>query len=290
MGRALKRFLFATAALLAGAALVSSIRPDPLAKWRTERDTIQAAAEDAERAGHPWAGIYLARLEYNAGDSLCFAPSGDYYGAQYDALRLERIGHGLGRSSAGNNRLNLVPAKSAGKDPFGRLIGTYRIVRWGDVRCLIRPEESARFIHCMARGEECRDFRPLCTRGYVYGEPDLPEELARARREDPMYRPITVRAVAPPQLRDYGWSWRVELNAGRNEGLDKKSRLYWDGSRDWINMLTIGERTSIGEIQQGKEGGGRMKTPLKSGMKVARWKPIVWGRPDFIYPMADMRP
>lgn len=290
MGKTLKRFMLGVAIVLALGAVLLAVKLRPDTKWRVERDTIQAAAEAAERSGHPWAGVYLARLGYGVGDGLCLAPDGDYYGALYEYPRMERVGHGLGRVSVQQDRLSLAPNASAGQDILGRLRGSYRIVRWGDIRCLIRPDEAARFVHCMARGDECKDFRPLCTRGYVYGEPNLPEELARARREDPMHRPIRVRSVSSAKRVSYGWSWEVQLDAGTAEGLDSNSRLYWDGSREWVNAHLVQDHASSGSIGQTKEEGPKLIPPLKSGMKVARWKPVIWGRPDFIVPMADMRP
>lgn len=286
----MRRQGLAAAAALALGALLFALKPGPPGKWRAERDSIQAAAEAAERSSHPWAGVYLAKLHYNAGDAVCVAPNGDYYGALYNGWNLERVGHGLGRASVEGDRLVLNLRDREGADPAGRLSGAYRLVRWGDVRCLVRPGETELFVHCAARGEECKDFRPLCTRGYVHGEPELPVELARARREDPMYRPITVRSVSPPQRRNFGWSWRVELDAGRNEGLKEDMRLYWGDRRTWINVGEVHGRTATGEIQQSEDEGPRMGIALKSGMKVARWRPTTWGLPDFMHPMAEMRP
>lgn len=286
----MRKVAFVALAALVLGALVFALKPDPSLKWRAERDAIQSEAEVAERAGHPWAGVYLAHLHSSPGDTLCLTPKGEYYGAQYDGWRLTRVGHGLGRAVFDAGRLSLLPSGLDGKDPSGRLSGHYRIVRWGDIRCLVRPEETSRFVHCMSRGDECKDFQPQCTRGYAYGEPDLPDELAKARREDPMLKPISVGSVTGPHKRTYGWSWRVEVNAGSKDGLNSQSRLYWSGSNEWVNMVSINEKTAVGDVQQSQEGGPRMAIPLKSGMKVARWKPLPVLRPLFIYPMAEMKP
>lgn len=288
MGVTLKRIGWTAAAGLTLAVLVFAVRSHRSAKWRVQRDSIQAEAETAEHSGHPWAGVYLASNDYKIGGTLCLTPEGAYYGALYKGLG-KRLGQGSGRASTENGRLTLTPSGLDGVDASGRLAGAYRIVHWGDIRCLVRPERTARFVHCMTRRDECGEFRPLCTRGYVYGEPDLDEELVRARREDPMLRPITVRSVSGPRPREWGWSWRVELSAGRDEGLKKGERFYWDGSEEWINVREVGPRTAIGDIQQGTKEGPRMKVPLRAGMKVTRWKPLIYLAPDFIRPMGKLK-
>jgi hypothetical protein len=151
--------------------------------FRTDRDALQLEAEKAERERHPWAGVYLAFRDPSYMDaSLLIASDGRFLGATYELYSPARRSISEGHASFTEPTLAFRPQVTRGRDDGARFQGEYRLVRWGDVRCLIRPGEEGRFLQCLS--SPCDKYRPLCSRGYLYGEPDIPGASAARKWKD----------------------------------------------------------------------------------------------------------
>jgi len=164
-----------------------------VAALRAERDELELQAEKAERSGHLWAGVYAAMRETYVDSTVIVAPDGRYLASSFERYEPVLTGHAFGLAAFAAPTLTLTPETRAVGGDQPPISGSYRIVRWGTVRCLIRPGEEKRFLDCTA--SECDEFRPLCTAGLLYGEPDLPNELVRGWRVNRRSRPLE---LAPP--------------------------------------------------------------------------------------------
>ena len=147
--------------------------------------------------------------------------------------------------------------------------------------------DAARFLDCV--GRRCEDYRPLCTRGLIYGDPDLPKELKAARRNHPLFKPYLVKSVSGPFKRSWGWSYEVRLAAGSAQGLKIDDRFYWDHPHEWVALKKVGETSSIGEIQTAERDGPVIRPALLPGMTVSGWTLSTWARPHFLFRFAEVK-
>lgn len=272
-------------ALSVSALAAWSLRGSRLADpWGAHRDRIQAAADAAERTGHPWAGTYIAAADYGrVGGTLCLSPDGEFYGGRYEGSHPELKARARGRAAFGGGRLTLEPRVVRGEAPA--LAGEYRVVRWGDIRCLIRPNDGLRFVTCL--GRHCEYLRPPCTRGLVYGDPDLPE-MREVRETHPGFRPFKVVSVSRPLPRSWGWAFDVELAGDWTGGMGVDDRLYWDDNRTFIELRWLrGGNIGVGEAQLGE--GKNPVLGLKPGMTVSRWTTLGAMLPDFLSGIAEAK-
>ncbi|MEK7858445.1 MAG: hypothetical protein AAB320_04805 [Elusimicrobiota bacterium] len=195
------RFWVALAAVvgLMGWAIRSSGETRRSEERRRDRDDFQRLAESAERQGHPWAGVYIAsRGGSETEATLLIQPSGRFLGAGYKGMWADKDVSAEGRAEYQAPRLRLTFERAQGSGERARFSGSYRLVAWGEVRCLIRPNEARRFLRCAVI--DCEDFHPLCRRGAIYGQPDLPAELKEARRDPAFSYPWATSRRVPSFL------------------------------------------------------------------------------------------
>lgn len=170
----------------------------------------------------------------------------------------------------------------------GHATGSYRVLRWGDVRCLLPEGHEPRFLDCMAAPCE---HRFLCTRGVLRGHPSFSSEVEKARLFHPLHRAFVVESIDRPLKQSWGLQYRVSVAGGRRDGLKRDDRLYWSEDDAWLALAEVGEESSFGDLQlPHAKRFGRPGPGVKPGSRVFRWTLRADLLPEFLRDTSRVEP
>lgn len=229
---------------------------DPALVRQVQAQTQQLRAASTTQPSHPYAGAYYQGDGLGANMRLELGPSGEYTFTWHGCLGLYHMNHGT--VSFDGTAVDLHPQLKRLKGDSLRVDLHLLVVRWGERRYLIAPENMKWFIDCVNRSSEPRTG--LHGIGYlrvgdekiaVSSDPGLPAEYRD------QLAPLVIAKIVrvgnervPNSLYPNYVSRELELDVGATDGAQKGDifTMYCDGVLRRCHVTQVFETTGIAEI------------------------------------------